>query len=230
VGSGEDVAIVVEEAVEGPEYSAEVVWEATNRRWKLVGLTQTHISPAPHRRELGVVFPGFPENIVPIDVENLLYRWLGAVGLESSVAHVELRMTQDGPALIEINPRFAGGDIPRIVQHCVGTNLVAHYVGLHCNADAVVELSQVRGGGSIWFVSPSVSGSLVSMTPPDHPWPEGVDVFYRPLPPGMAVTPQSRLAYVVATASNPDEAFALATSHAAAHRLEVRERGTRAGV
>ncbi|MGH7428222.1 MAG: ATP-grasp domain-containing protein, partial [Candidatus Methylomirabilaceae bacterium] len=214
-------SVMVEEAVDGPEYSAELAWEETGRRWKLVGLTQTHISPPPHRRELGVVFPGMPDSSVAPEIESVLQMWLEAVGLEDAVAHVELRLTPDGPALIEINPRVAGGDIPRIVHHATGIDLVAHYVALHCGQSADLDLQPVRGAGSIWFISPTTEGRLLSMTQPDRPWPSGVDVVYRPLPPRMPVTRQSRLAYVVATAPTPAEALQLATSHAAQHRMEI---------
>ena len=214
-------SLMVEEAVDGPEFSAELAWEDSSRGWKLIGLTRTHISPPPHRRELGVVFPGMPGNSVPSEIESVIQRWLGAVGLDEAVAHVELRLTSDGPALIEINPRVAGGDIPRIVHHSTGIDLVGHYVALHCGQSADIDLRPVRGAGSIWFISPTREGRLLSMKQPDRPWPSGVDAVYRPLPPLMPVTRQSRLAYVVATAPTPAEALELATSHAAEHRMEI---------
>ncbi|WP_179018942.1 ATP-grasp domain-containing protein [Paenarthrobacter nitroguajacolicus] len=219
--TGSAVPIIVEEAVEGPEFSAELAWETSTQRWILVGLTQTHISPAPHRRELGVVFPGMPGNQIAPEIEEVLQRWLRAVGLEGTVAHVELRLTPNGPALIEINPRVAGGDIPRIVQHSTGVDLVSHYVGLHCGQSADVVLGPVEDAGSIWFISPKEEGVLVSLEQPDRPWPDGVDVVYRPLPPKMSVTKQSRLAYVVATAPTPEQALNLAVGHADAHRFEM---------
>lgn len=221
IGTNDSVSLMVEEAVEGPEYSAELIWDNNVRGWKLVGLTQTHISPPPHRRELGLVFPGLPENSVPLEVEEALYGWLDAVGLKKTVAHIELRLTPDGPALLEINPRVAGSDLPRLIDYCLKIDLVTHFVGLHFDEAAVIDMPPVSGGGCVWFISPSEEGLLLSMSHPERPWPDSIEAFYRPLKPGTRVTKQSRLGHVVARADSPVEALRLAQDHEASHLYEI---------
>ena len=53
---------------------------------------------------------------------------LRALGLGWGPAHVELRLTQDGPRIVEVNPRLAGGMIPRMVEEALGIDLIEHVV------------------------------------------------------------------------------------------------------
>ena len=53
---------------------------------------------------------------------------LRALGLGWGAAHVELRLTAAGPRIIEVNPRLAGGMIPRMVEEATGIDLVARQV------------------------------------------------------------------------------------------------------
>jgi biotin carboxylase len=48
---------------------------------------------------------------------------LDAVGVGSGVSHVEVMLTRDGPRVVEVNARIAGGLIPDMVELAGGTNL-----------------------------------------------------------------------------------------------------------
>jgi len=48
------------------------------------------------------------------------FRVLDAFGVTEGASHNEIMMTAEGPALIEINPRLAGAQIPRIAALAVG--------------------------------------------------------------------------------------------------------------
>jgi biotin carboxylase len=46
-----------------------------------------------------------------------------ALGLDLGFFHIEFIMTADGPRLVEVNPRIAGGAIPDLVRAATGVNL-----------------------------------------------------------------------------------------------------------
>jgi argininosuccinate lyase len=51
-------------------------------------------------------------------------RALAALNLGWGPAHIELRLTEDGPKIIEVNPRLAGGFIPELVRLASGVDLI----------------------------------------------------------------------------------------------------------
>jgi biotin carboxylase len=57
-----------------------------------------------------------------------------ALGLDFGVFHVELMHTVDGPRLVEVNPRIAGGAIPDLVRAATGNSLFATLVDLSLGA------------------------------------------------------------------------------------------------
>jgi len=42
--------------------------------------------------------------------------------------HTEVKLTPDGVAVIEVNPRLAGGTIPVLVEHAIGIDLLEQQV------------------------------------------------------------------------------------------------------
>ncbi|YCK35263.1 ATP-grasp domain-containing protein [Actinomadura sp. ATCC 39365] len=111
-GGAESVpSILVEEYVEGPEYSGELIWDDIEGRWRLLGVTNTALmTPPPVRREIGHIFPWSFGSEVDDTVEETLIAWLNAVGHRRGAAHIEFKMEANRPALIEINPRLPGVD------------------------------------------------------------------------------------------------------------------------
>src|SRR6185503_13955015 len=109
---------LIEEYVEGPEYSAEMICQ--DRQWHLIGVTKKSLSPPPHFIEIGHVFPAPFEPARVEVIRDTCRTWLEAIGLDFGAAHIEFRMTDDGPVLMEINPRLAGGMIPELVRLATG--------------------------------------------------------------------------------------------------------------
>jgi len=207
-------AVLVEEAVPGDEYSAELVWEPDSRDWTLVGLTQTFLSPAPWRRETGHLFPAPVDEIVYAAIEACVLGWLDDIGLKGGVAHVELKYGVDGPALIEVNPRPAGGNIPTLVEHCTGVDLVARYLELHLPNPRPLAVPPPEGAAALRFVvagRPGVLRTLATNAPYDVPVPGLLKRALRSELVGSNVGATSRLGHVIATADHADQAWELVT-------------------
>lgn len=123
-------ALLFEEFIDGDEYSCELYWKS-GRGWRVAGLTRKFLGAPPSFVERGHVFPApLPEQQAK-EVGEQVVGWVEATGLRCGAAHVELRINDSGPHLIEINPRLPGGHITQLVAWCTGIDMVAHYLDFH---------------------------------------------------------------------------------------------------
>jgi biotin carboxylase len=149
---GTGARVLVEREAVGPEYSVEIL------AGEVVGLTRKHVGDAPYFVEIGHDFPAQLPEAAAAALRSAARRAVRAIGLLTGPAHVELRLTDDtAPVLIEINPRLAGGLIPRLVRYATGRDLVGEVVARVAGLRAE---SSVPGAGysSIRFVLPQRAG------------------------------------------------------------------------
>jgi S-sulfo-L-cysteine synthase (3-phospho-L-serine-dependent) len=104
--------VLVEEYLRGREYSAEILDGLA------YGVTAKRTTPPPTFVEIGHDFPACAPAVA-----ELAERAVHAVGLTWGPAHVEVMVDERGPAVIEINPRLAGGGISELIDRCVGADL-----------------------------------------------------------------------------------------------------------
>ena len=95
----------------------------------VVGVTAKHVGSAPYFVETGHDFPAQVPAPVGAALESVTLAALRAVGLTTGPAHVELRLDGVEPRVIEINPRLAGGLIPRLIHQATGRDLIDEVVG-----------------------------------------------------------------------------------------------------
>ena len=119
---------LAESYIDGPEYSAEIIGG------RIVAVTGKHLGPAPNFIETGHDVPPANVAMVPCAIQDAMARTIAAVSLRDSPAHVEFRVSGGRVTPIEINPRVAGGNIPKLVRLATGVDLVEQclrfYVGL----------------------------------------------------------------------------------------------------
>lgn len=150
--------VLVEEYLPGAEYSVELI-DA-----QVVGVTRKLLGPEPYFVETGHDFPA------PVGAAD--YRALGAtavaavraLGLGWGGAHVELRYGRGpDPYVVEVNPRLAGGMIPRAVQVATGIDMIRHVVA--AAAGRPEPLRHLRdGAASIRFLVASEPGTVAAIT------------------------------------------------------------------
>jgi biotin carboxylase len=149
-------AVLVEREVCGPEYSVEVI------NGVIVGITAKHLGSRPYFVETGHDFPACTSGSVEAVLRSTTSSALRAVGLMTGPAHVELRWDGEKPWLIEINPRLAGGLIPRLIRRAIGRDLVdelvAHAAGYRPGSNA-----RLNRYSSIRFLLPG-EGTVASIT------------------------------------------------------------------
>lgn len=106
---------VIEEFIDGPEYSCESV--SFQGQHKMIAVTKKFTTDAPHFIEIGHMEPSDLSEEQVKRVHTTVFKALDALSITQGISHSEFRMDAEGvPHMIEIGARM-GGD-------CIGSHLV----------------------------------------------------------------------------------------------------------
>lgn len=110
-----DKAVVVEQYIEGPEFSVEIIiW---NNEINVLTVTDKLTTGAPHFVELG---HSQPSKFSPVEVELVVKAAISgckALHLTNCVAHAEVKLQQGKPYIMEIGARLGGDFISTELVH-----------------------------------------------------------------------------------------------------------------
>ncbi|MFJ1753294.1 ATP-grasp domain-containing protein [Kitasatospora sp. NPDC088134] len=161
-GQLREPAVLLEELLTGPEVSVETVTHDGGTH--VVGVTGKTIGGTPAFVETGHLFPA---DLGPALAEAAAATAVAAVralGLDQVVAHTELKLTPDGPRVVEVNPRPAGNRITELVRRVTGVDLAAACVDV-----ALGRRPELTPGGAgaasaaIAFLLPDRDGVLAAV-------------------------------------------------------------------
>src|SRR5439155_17336315 len=107
-------AALVQEYVDGPEYSVEGY--ATSGEIVVLAVTEKIHSGPPLFEELGHVQPAGLDAAAARAIEEYAVEAARAFELVHCFFHLELRLARSGPVMMEINCRIAGDLIPRLIE------------------------------------------------------------------------------------------------------------------
>jgi hypothetical protein len=209
---------LVEEYVDGDEYSAELVWSTRQQDWRLIGFTQKRITLPPWCLEIGELFPHRFDGDLGDRVLADLRDCLRLLGLRETVIHLEFRMRGDRPYVIDVNPRSAGDRIPDLVEHALGVDLVALHLAAHLGrADALLDSAEDRGFVGVHYVVPPRAGMIDSfeITPSDDPALLDLRTVPTPVEVGPPISNSVQTAQIVARGDSPAEVLDRLARHAA---------------
>lgn len=120
-------AILVEEFADGPEFSVEALtWDDKTH---IVGITDKVTTGSPHFVEIG---HSQPTQLDDSDQESLILlakEAIRALGIDWSASHIEIRLTDEGPKIVEVGARLGGG--------CITSHLVPLSTGIDMTAAAI---------------------------------------------------------------------------------------------
>lgn len=119
-------SVLVEEYLTGQEYSVEMFSSPEGDR--CIGITEKHVTAGPHFVEYQHIFPAPLPTAAAHEMEKTVRRALEAVGQLRGATHTEVKLTPAGPAIVEINPRPAGGMIPELIRLAHGTDLLEQQI------------------------------------------------------------------------------------------------------
>ena len=113
--------VMVEEYIDGPEYSCECIsWQGEHH---MLAVTKKYTTGSPHFIETGHMEPSNLSEEMCEKVRGVVYAALDALGVRYGASHSEFRVSADGSiGIIEIGSRM-GGD-------CIGSDLVYLSTGM----------------------------------------------------------------------------------------------------
>jgi S-sulfo-L-cysteine synthase (3-phospho-L-serine-dependent) len=203
-------SVLVEAFVKGREFSAEMFDGA------VVGVTRKHLGPPPRFIETGHDFPSPGPARQLSELADVATQAVLAVGLTRGPAHVELRLGGAGAAVIEINPRLAGGMIPEVVRAAQGLDLIEASIKFACGLPYDLRPTDARAS-SIRFLCRATEAPVAAVDGLDEarrrPGVVQAMVLAGGLGRGGAITDfRDRLAFVIAEGKTSEESAARANS------------------
>jgi biotin carboxylase len=123
--------ILAEEFIEGPEFSVESV--SAHGRHEVAMITEKLTTGAPHFIELGHQVPPRLDEDTQAQVRSMVVRFLELIDQQVSPAHTEIRLTPQGPKIIESQTRIGGDQIWEMCEMVSGidqmSETIANLVG-----------------------------------------------------------------------------------------------------
>ena len=200
--------LLVEEYLDGPEYSVESV--LVNGDVKIISITRKQVGLAPFFEEMGhIVSPGevVPHEQAIREVVSAAHR---ALDVRIGVTHAELRVTAQGPRMIEMNARCAGDLIPHLVNLATGIDLSV-VAAAAAAGDPLTLTPTQSGAAAIRFIYPEHDGTVRRLAIADtmlhELWMERL-VWVKRVGEEVLLPPRSyipRLGYIVVTGETAAE-------------------------
>jgi biotin carboxylase len=208
-----DGAVIVEEYIEGPEFSVETIsWLG---RHEVLAVTEKTTSGPPGFVELGHVVPA---SLPDADVEalsRLVVAVLDAIGHRSGPCHSEFRLSRTGPRVIETQTRPGGDQIWQLVQIATGRNVFRETLARLSGHPVDQAVCRQAGAAAIRFLAADRAGTVAALAGVAQAQASpGVVAVHLDVKAGDGVvvpaSSSQRLGYVLAQADTPAEAVARA--------------------
>lgn len=208
-GQARPPGALVEEYALGYEVSVESV--TLDGVVHIIGVTDKALAGLPYFVETGDTFPSLLPDSVGAACGAAATQALGVIGHDFGSAHTEVRVTSDGPVLIEINSRVGGDEITDLVRHATGVDLLVQAVSAALGDQPDYTMNDRLAGAASRYLVSHATGTLRAVTGTDLaakvPGVTEVDIKVHP---GDAVaSPRSNhqiLGHVVATGQTAAEA------------------------
>ncbi|GAA1159863.1 ATP-grasp domain-containing protein [Streptomyces hebeiensis] len=218
----ENTSVLVEEYLDGPEISVECVTH--HGATTVVAVNRKILSPPPFFEQLGHSVDATDPLLDA--VAPAARAAIRALGISDGVSHVEMRLVDGRPRLIEVNGRLAGDMIGHLVHLATGVDLPRAAADIAC--DLTPDLTPTRSSAAaIRLIYPKTSGTLthLHLDGPHPPWLDQVRFQHRPgeqllLPADGGNLYTARIGYLITT--GPTAAIADARAATMLDRIVTR--------
>lgn len=137
--------VMVEEYMTGPEVSVEAM--TVNEETTIVTITDKFITPPPYFVEIAHSEPSILDEKTQEQICQITKKALKAIGLINAPSHTEIKVTKEGPKIVELAARLGGDFITsKLVPLSTGVDMVGNSVLLATGAN--VDLTPTRQNGS----------------------------------------------------------------------------------
>ena len=123
--SESDFPVLVEEYLEGPEYSVEAL--SVDGGHRVLGITEKFLFPGTVV-ESGHLFPARLTAAEAAELGEFTAAFLDLLGVRLGVTHTEVKLTPKGPKVIETHTRSGGDHIAKLIPLATGVDPIAESV------------------------------------------------------------------------------------------------------
>lgn len=156
---------ICQEFIYGTEYSVETFTDTHGHH--ILALTRKFITKPPNFLELAHVLPIKLNNSMQKNIEETIKLALNAVGYIFGPAHTELKICGDSVTIIEINARFAGGMIPRLLEHSYGWSVDDLYIRSYLSHCCLFNIPKFFLTSCVSFIIPDVDRPYLGVEFPE---------------------------------------------------------------
>lgn len=112
--------LLVEEMVDGPEISVDGV--ISGGKYLAFCIARKQVGPAPCFEEVGHIIDARDQLTSDASLHLVLARAHHALGISDGITHTEVKLTERGPVIIEVNGRLGGDLIPYVGKLATGVD------------------------------------------------------------------------------------------------------------
>ncbi len=143
-------AVIVEEYLQGPEFSIEAM--VIDGKPHVLQITDKLTTGAPHFVEMGHSQPSQQPEDVKSSIRDLACRAVKALGIDIGPAHIEMILTKEGPKMVELGARMGGDCITtHLVPLSTGIDMVGSAIKLACGENIDIAPKFNKGAAIRYF-------------------------------------------------------------------------------
>lgn len=218
--------VMVEEYMTGPEVSVEAM--TVRGETTVIAVTDKLTTPPPYFVELGHCEPSRLSEQTQETVRRTALQAVKAIRLENGPSHTEIKVTADGPKVVELAARLGGDFITsRLVPLSTGVDMVGASVLLSCGKEPELIKTKQRAA-AIRFIG-GASGIIKSIAVDERihslPGLEEYTLYKKAGDEAKDIrSSNDRLGHVIATGSTAEEAMRTAEEALRFITVETEER------
>lgn len=149
-GNSRNGTVMVEEYMTGPEVSVEAM--TVDGQTTILAVTDKYITPPPYFVELAHCEPSCLDSGVQERIRQTALQAAAAIRLQNGPSHTEIKVTKDGPKIVELAARLGGDFITaRLVPLSTGIDMVGASV-LLATGEKPDLLRRWQKGAAIHFI------------------------------------------------------------------------------
>lgn len=205
--------VMVEEFMEGEEVSVEAM--TVNGETTIITITDKLTTPPPYFVELGHAEPSHHPAELQEKIKEITKQAVAAIRLQNGPSHTEIKLTKEGPKIVELAARLGGDFITsKLVPLSTGVDMVGNSVVLATGG--TVDLARKWNKGAAIRFIPGKVGTIEAIEIPEKlselPGIEEI-VLYKTVGDVVDGTKSSndRLGHIIATGKDAAEAVERAT-------------------
>ena len=126
-----------------------------NGKHQMLGINEKLMYPPPSCAIKGSCFPSEKYDLTPI--QDYVFSILDALEFNDGATHTEIVLTENGPLLVEVNPRLVGAKIPKLLNLALGRSVHNDVIDLHLGEPLpdLLDSSEIGFAVSRWITTDS---------------------------------------------------------------------------